>query len=861
MIAKSENKVVNPTMSPAVYEKKRNDLIKIIQAILKKSDGLPNSTRDELEETVEKLKRNSFEIVLVGEFQGGKSTTFDTICDGREISPRGSGIKTSACKISAQAIPADRPEWAKLHWKSDEELMLTMLDIVKQNLIESPEEYEVFSQKDDDGKEIIPSLSDPSVFALAEKAIAAEWNAYEENRSGYTKDNTGRLDLLQISTLILRFFNRVELASMRKKDSIEIEDLKSLVVFPERWDIRWESGGAGTAWEFSEIRFVFLGAVDCYIHCENLERLGCVITDCPGLFAGPWDTAVARSAMMRADAILYLLNGEKSVTEPELRVLSEIAKTQQSHKVFFAKNAKRAHDQIVKDLRPNDFAKISQHGFHLESEESIGVFQALLAFYSRSKLDLKSSKALSTAVVTYLDLNLLDREDMSKIQELLSNPLKLYEASNINAVLEKIETEIVTKKFESILVKGGTEMALKTLEVINGDLEEKEVAAEKDLASVEREVEAARTKLKEFQKFATTTLDKELGNGEAAETVADDYYQKVYLNQCDEFASGITTIIVNRFGGSASLLKLGYKMLFDKLPEALKRTLPRPSADVEGDPQTVAARILGKPISDFVKDVITNASRGWLCNVNQGSSPVFRLAYGQALERFASSVRQKWDAEYEADDKLFKGLKVDFDVKTMLPNYVPDKTSGQVAGSIDIAMFVKSTFWDKFVATLGGTIAGFAIVIGLEVLLFAMTDIILTGGVTMVIGIIVSGGFVKFFSDNISKKAELKMRPKITDALREEFVKETVKNQVAGIFKDSILSKILKDLKERCHRSLDRQMRNFEKRVEEVLTMKSQSIESQRIIAQKARKVRGEQIEPAKMQIEEFHRGLEDYFE
>ena len=67
------------TMTPDVYETKRNDLIVLIENILKSATKLPAKSRKELEETVKKLKRNSFEIVLVGEFQGGKSTLFDTV--------------------------------------------------------------------------------------------------------------------------------------------------------------------------------------------------------------------------------------------------------------------------------------------------------------------------------------------------------------------------------------------------------------------------------------------------------------------------------------------------------------------------------------------------------------------------------------------------------------------------------------------------------------------------------------------------------------------------------------------------------------------------------------------------------------
>ena len=76
------------TMTPEVYENKRNELIALLGEVIKDAPAIEGKTRDELDATIDRLKRNSFEIVLVGEFQGGKSTTFNAMC-GREISPMG----------------------------------------------------------------------------------------------------------------------------------------------------------------------------------------------------------------------------------------------------------------------------------------------------------------------------------------------------------------------------------------------------------------------------------------------------------------------------------------------------------------------------------------------------------------------------------------------------------------------------------------------------------------------------------------------------------------------------------------------------------------------------------------------------
>ena len=87
------------------YEIRRNELLELIEKT--SSLQIQEKYAKELAEVKKKCLENQFEIVLIGEFQGGKSTTFNALCDGRDLSPRGlggGGIKTSAAIISAQNI-------------------------------------------------------------------------------------------------------------------------------------------------------------------------------------------------------------------------------------------------------------------------------------------------------------------------------------------------------------------------------------------------------------------------------------------------------------------------------------------------------------------------------------------------------------------------------------------------------------------------------------------------------------------------------------------------------------------------------------------------------------------------------------
>ena len=71
-------------------------------------------------------------IAIVGGFDSGESTTFNALCDGRDISPRrifGGDIMTNAILIAAENIIGDETkdglaEWAEVSFKTPEELAM-----------------------------------------------------------------------------------------------------------------------------------------------------------------------------------------------------------------------------------------------------------------------------------------------------------------------------------------------------------------------------------------------------------------------------------------------------------------------------------------------------------------------------------------------------------------------------------------------------------------------------------------------------------------------------------------------------------------------------------------------------------------
>ena len=841
------------TMTPEIYESKRNDLISMLDSILTTATGLSATARRELEETAAKLKRNSFEIVLVGEFQGGKSTTFDTICDGREISPRGIGIKTSACKISAQSVPADQPERADLTWKSDVELMQTMIGIVRDNLVNDKDAYALFTKKDKNGIDVLPSLSDPRIHELASKAIHAEWERYNANMANYDPEQKGLLDLLLISTLILNFCNSPELAHLKAKPSVAIDELKSLVVFPQDWAARWLMGGEKAQWTFSEVPFVFLGSISCHIHCANLERLGCVITDCPGLFAGPWDTAVAQKAMMQADAILYLIGGQKAVTEADLRALTEIRKTQQGHKVFFAINARLSKANIAGPIRQADFSMIKQRGYEIDNAETIDVFNSLLAFDSKTTPadEKRWKKEVSAALAVYLGLDLTDDDDIKRAKELRENRPELYKASDFPSILAKIETDVVTKKFKSILVNGGTSKASAALDSLNGDLQQKEDSAKKSLSEVEVKVEQARKQLIEFQEFAKNSVVEMLSDDKAATLVSRDLWNEVYKKNADSIADAVAERITQKLLSSDGMMSTFMTVCAASLQKILG------SERSQKHEQKLNAMI-EKASKDAIDEITTPAMNGWMTNLKNGQNDTFAATYGIALERVAIAVQQKWDRDYQGGQTLLNGLSPAFDFTPETIDWGGDMSfgisdvRGQLGGIVfkHVAMIVAA-----LVAGYFGPACLFTFIAGFTATGTLMVPILIVFAVGSAFSATILAMGRKFLRNMVIGRLKIPMRDKLKNALTEK------EEEIVNIFKTHIVPSIIDALKVKCDNSLSKQNEAFSRRVNETLEMKRKGQSEQNRIAAEAKKVREEQIEPARKQIAEFHKGLEPFFE
>ena len=263
-----------------------------------------------LERIFENCAKQKYNILILGEFQTGKTTTINALCDGRHIGAMGNGTATSAVPMSVSYSDKDD---IKIDWRSKEQLRQL---------------FEYANRIFDD--------FNYSLFDLDNADHRDTWlNRLEELRT--SKDCPADIKSTAIYSLILRYYGTTELneAKDRLSSIINIYAVK----FPNDFENRWKEGGY-SAFNADEIIFAFINIINCYCASETLKQLNCTIIDSPGLFYNQYDTAVTEKLMIEAHAILYLLPHDKVRGQDEIESLVNIKNNYKDfhRKLFIAQN-------------------------------------------------------------------------------------------------------------------------------------------------------------------------------------------------------------------------------------------------------------------------------------------------------------------------------------------------------------------------------------------------------------------------------------------------------------------------------------------------------------------------------------------
>lgn len=248
-----------------------------------------------LEESYNNCCTNRYKILLLGEFQTGKTTFFDTICGGRHIGAIGVGNATSAVPVSVSYGNEDKVD---VIWKKKEDFKMILSSL--------SDYFEDFESEE---------------FDLDNSVHRDNWfNRIEQLRK--SQDCPSDLRVLALCAIVLKYYATEKLDTIRREE-ITINDVHRITKFPSStFEIDWKKNGVN--FSFEDVVFIFIEQVDCFCTSEILKQVNATFIDCPGLFNDDYDTMVTEKAMSDAHAILYLLPYFKATGQDIFKSLKKI---------------------------------------------------------------------------------------------------------------------------------------------------------------------------------------------------------------------------------------------------------------------------------------------------------------------------------------------------------------------------------------------------------------------------------------------------------------------------------------------------------------------------------------------------------
>lgn len=842
-------------MDNKVYTEKRNELVSLLSEITKLK-LLPKVHRAEFERIMRKIMEDQFSVALIGEYQGGKSTTVDALCGGREISPRGNYIKTSSCRIEVSSISKDKEEYATICWKSNVEIVKTislLLGSIDPVLLG----YDESSKKRFSYEEYI-NLDDAQHVKLIKEAI-------EEKAQNLDDTDPGIKDIILIGRFIVSFYDKTK--ELRRYSQCSIVEASNIMTFPDKMMERYNNAnGDVSVFTPQESLFAFVQTVKCYIHSKDLERLGCSVVDCPGLFASDYDTSIALDTIIHSDAVLYLLSGQKQYALGDQKAINTIYKLGKmaqpefdGRNIFFAINQHKPVEQTT--FVNLDLSMINETGF---KKEKLPMYNALLYFYAQfgrnylnGCIDQNSiDRFLSDSKKKYASVEDKWVKDISKVLLVLDledeyeiDALTLETVDVVNSISQsvnlfsEIEDFIVKEKAHSILIDNGAVKILGGLNAVESVLQQQEALARKDVAQRLAEYKKARIELSAFLKKSDEILSASFGDDVLREFV-ELVYGKYFIN--GSLVSSIS------FEITKSLLE--YVKNADVRWSALKSKLG-PTKGIRDKNEKKLRSEITAYFEQAFKSAYSPIIEKWVKNMYEGKDDAFNLVMLKEASKLADKMKEEWRLIVEKTPILQCLTPIESTLnlaecakkKTQFSDEVSSEAIGKTA-----EMAIDDIIADiiaHVVSVVVGTVVGYVL------------DGLFTGGVTIIISIIISVlTFLGLRSpkeiktpDDLGKKGR-QLFDMINSNIFAAMAQGRTKNQVCyspeGLI--SVASQLGESFKLYYSNQLGEKTNQLESVISEMEQQYSATRENLEKIASEAKDVRTRDLEPLRNKIQLF---------
>lgn len=827
---------------------------------------------DALRVIQKKCAEDQFEVVLLGEFAEGKSTTFDVLCNGRELSPQGDQIKsTSAVPVSVEVVRPEaipecvksnsdlyHDEWADLHFKDEAQ--------IKEEIYQT---FEVYLVDINQAKESIASFTDPataqefqsqltalmgftqgaggqdskmSIFKLqfdlnnkehidiVRDLVRIEWEVWNADHGRLSTQHRQQLEVL---TLYLAFYGTDDYAKLSEKKIVPVSEFGKYVRFTPEWKINTPTNLDVTL-KLNDCIFAFLDFVVIHIQSDFLAQINCRVTDCPGLGASAYDTAVARRVLDRADGVWFVKKCDKQLGAQTLGDIFDLVKgTGRLARTGMSLNLWKPHRMCLEDdPDTGDPCLVNYCKSQLEKEGYeflVSPINARLAFLSalgKRKLNnheftASERKWLAGIDRDYLDPNWGDEKlwveavkcanETSKIREIRDGVTKLDEKSvdllwahsymdDALCVMEKI---VLEQKARSILIDKGSKAAFAIIKKYEHELGMTQRATEQDAKSQKAALDKARETLQTFLDEVNGIKSRHfklLWPVDLHEGLAKDLVEYILGGDfCDQFAQKCASTIY-KLNNSAFW---GWSR--DKFKTRFLQEIHGPLLDL------VRARY-----KDFT-------IHQW----NSGSNCKVVKQFFNLVKAFGDEVKDRVK-KLEGQDEIFKELPA--------PRTYPFDLQGGSTEAIEskLESIVESMRRGFFAGLLDALI---------WILTLPIPDIILD---------LFSGEDDEEKKRKKIEKVKQDIHPRIEGVLTDVTAINKLKQGLKPMFEQAIQA-----TKDDFDKSLDEMKKAFEQRCEVQLAASSGADDLKKNIADECKKIREEEVGPLRKSLEEFERKVE----
>lgn len=824
-------------MTPTQYEALRDELVELLRET-QEIDPVALAAKRKLADICKKTLENQFYIVIVGEFQGGKSTTFNALCDGRELSPRGAGIKTSGCIITVQNISTPtEPETAIVEWRDPEALIAGFSDLLLPQFKRiSPNRFSDIS-----ASELAATLDieNPRDRQLIQKAADAEWKVWESDKMGYDREQRGKLDILCFASIVACHYGSEALNRHRERREFSVEDIGKLIVFPSDWTERWKTRDA-SVFSMEEIAFSFISHVQLKIHSDNLKRIGCVVMDCPGLSASRWDTGIARKAMFDADAILYLFDGAKTIKMSDLRELLFIQNNRMEHKLFYGCNMRGHSQENSRRIVNATLTTLKNNGFELEKDD-ITLFHALLALRTiqaerliSSDLNGHTIDLLSQGSSPPTDVRQKLHKDILRLTLLLDIEEKYSgidapslefarKASGFDELIGNVEKTVIHRKAKAILIDRGAQKGVEYLLEAEGELKHQEKLAFETEKDFLEQTQKAEYILKKFNTYCEAKL-RELDNPDDDAALAENGWRFIHQNRRELYDYISKRLFEEISSTGFRQFFFGRKQLEDK---------------IDG--------IVREAIDGFFETYMMI----WMSNVKEGKNLMYNDRIAGKIRKIDHDIRTNW-LEFAASEKDFlNGITI--------PHYRGELAvdSETFLQELDKKELFQNSTWSYFLKAWGIGFVAFGAAIGIGTLIRLIHPVVAL--ISLIVYEVLGGKIISEIVHRTQKEMfHQRIRQMVIPSLDEFFL--NVESQIRNHFQHFI-SDIRNLYRKGFMDAVNKPRSIFEDRKKRSEIDFKKSIQQRKKIANEARFIREQKIRPIRQKLEAFVRRTESCFE